>query len=201
MGIILSCHKSGGSVPTVAFPNEIGDHWVYKYSPSGSPAADTGSVQVDIVGQITLPDGELAKIWVTKYSDDPNPADDTTLVVDSASTVIVYYNDICPNCTDKMPPIWKTYQFPLQVSNEWFSAYLFGDTTRVLNKLSIRVPAGTFPNTYQLARTVGYAVNSWTQDTIFVTPGVGVTEYFQSEYNLGPFPGNGLWELASYQLK
>jgi hypothetical protein len=198
---MIACHKSGGPAPNAAFPNQIGDHWVYKYSPSGNPAADTGTVQVDIVGQTILPDGEPAKIWVTKYSNDLNSADDTSLVVDSASTVKIYYDNICPICTNKMPSEWKRYNFPLRVSNEWINANYYDDTTKVLDELSLQVPAGIFPNTFQLAKTVGYIVNSFTQDTIFITPGVGITEYFQREFNLGPFPGNGLWELASYQLK
>jgi hypothetical protein len=199
VGLMIACHKSGGPTSTAAFPNEIGDQWVYKYSPSGNPAADTGTVQVDIVGQITLPDGEPAKIWVTNYSNDPNPSDDTTLVVDSGSTVIIYYNNICPDCTSKMPAERKRYNFPLQVSDEWI--YSLNDTTRVLGEPGLQVPAGNFPNTFQLSKTVGYSVESFTKDTIFITPAVGITKYFQNEFDQGPLPGNGLWELASYRLK
>ncbi len=201
MCLTIACSKPGGPAPNslAAFPNQIGDHWVYKYSSSGSPSADTGNIQVDIVSQIYLPDGESAKVWVTKYSNDPGYPD-TTLVVDSASTVKIFFNNICPNCTDKMPEERRRYNFPLQVSDEWINAY-YNDTTEVLNEVNLQVPAGNFPGTFQLSRTVGYATNSYTQDTIFITPAIGVTEYFQKEYGLGPFPGNGLWELASYQLK
>ena len=197
--LLFACHKSGGSAPIAAFPNQIGDHWVYKYSPSGSPAADTGTIEVDVVGQTTLPDGAPAKIWVTKYSNDPNYPD-TSLVVDSASTVIVYFNNICPYCTDKTPDERGRYNFPLRVSDEWIDANHY-NTTSVLDELSLQVPAGNFPNTFQLSRTAGYAVNSYTKDTIFMTPGIGITKYLQNEFNQGPLPGNGLWELASYQLK
>gem|GEM_PF-2068111 len=200
MSFMIACGKSGGRAPITTFPNQVGDHWVYKYSPSGSPAADTGTIQVDIVGQTLLPDGEPAKIWVTKYSNAPNYPD-TTLVVDSASTVKIYFNNICPNCTNKMPDEWKRYNFPLQVSDEWPYAGYYHDTTKVLAELNLQVPAGNFPNTFQLSRTVGYATNSYIKDTIFITPAVGVTKCFQKEFNLGPVPGNGLWELASYQLK
>ena len=200
MSFMIACGKSGGRAPITAFPNQVGDHWVYKYSLSGSPAADTGTIQVDIVGQTLLPDGEPAKIWVTKYSNAPNYPD-TTLVVDSASTVKIYFNNICPNCTNKMPYEWKRYNFPLQVADEWPYAGYYHDTTTVLAELSLQVPAGNFPNTFQLSRTVGYATNSYIKDTIFITPAVGVTKCIQKEFNLGPVPGNGLWELASYQLK
>jgi hypothetical protein len=198
VGLMIACHKSSGPAPNAAFPNQIGGHWVYKYSPSGNPAADTGTVQVDIVGQITLPDGEPAKIWVTNYSNYPDYPD-TSLVVDSVSTVKIYFNNVCLFCTDKMPAERKRYNFPLQVSDEWI--YSLNDTTRVLDELSLQVPAGNFPNTFQLAKTVGYSVESFTIDTIFITPAVGITKYFQNEFNQGPLPGNGLWELASYQLK
>jgi hypothetical protein len=196
--LLVACHKHGDQVSSAAFPNQIGDHWVYKYSPSGNPAADTGTVQVDIVGQITLPDGEMAKIWVMNYSNFPDYSD-TSLVVDSASTVKIYFNNICPFCTNKMPAERRRYNFPLQVSDEWI--YNLNDTTRVLDELSLQVPAGNFPNTFQLSKTVGYATESFTRDTIFITSAVGITKYFQDEFNQGPLPGNGFWELSSYQLK
>jgi hypothetical protein len=199
VSLMIACHKSGGHASNTAFPNQIGDRWVYKYSPSGSAAADTGTVQVDIVGQLILPDGESAKIWVTKYSNDPGYSD-TTLVVDSASTVKIYFNNICPICTNKMPQERKRFNFPLQVSDVWINAF-YHDTTKVLAELSVQVPAGNFPNTFQVARTVAYVTNSFTQDTTFITPAVGITKYLQREFSLGFFPGNGLWELASYQLK
>ncbi len=198
--LMIACHKSGGPASNAVFPNQIGDHWVYKYSPSGSPAADTGTIQVDIIGQTILPDGETAKIWVTKYSNDPGYPD-TSLVVDSASTVKIYFNEICPNCTGQMPERAR-YNFPLQVSDEWIGQNYY-DTTKVLDELNTSryPPAGTFPNTFQLSRTAGPATNSYVRDTIFITPAVGITKYIQKEFNLGPLPGNGLWELASYQLK
>jgi hypothetical protein len=197
--LIMACHKSSGPTSNTTFPNQIGDNWVYKYSPSGSPSEDSGTIQVDIVGQTILPDGEPAKIWVTKYSNLPNYPD-TSLVVDSASTVKIYFNNICPNCTDKMPGEWKRFNFPLQVSDEWIYANYY-DTTKVLDELSLQVPAGYFPNTFQLSTTAGPVTNSFSRDTILITPAVGITKYLQNEFSLGPFPGNGLWELASYQLK
>jgi hypothetical protein len=197
-GFLSACHKSKLPASNTIFPNQIGDHWIYKYSPSGDAAADTGTIQVNIVGQTVLPDGESAKIWVTNYSTAPNYPD-TSLVVDSGSIVKIYFNNICPNCTDKMPGERKRYDFPLQVSDEWVSN--LNDTTTVLAVLDLLVPAGDFPGTFQLSRTVGYATNSFTKDTIFITSAVGVTKYFQNEFSLGPLPGNGLWELASYQLK
>jgi hypothetical protein len=194
----IACHKSSAPASNTVFPNQIGNHWLYKYSPSGNPVTDTATIQVRIVGQTILPDGESAKIWVTSYSNAPNYPD-TSLVVDSANVVKIYFNNICPNCTNKMPELRKRYNFPLQVSDEWISN--LNDTTSVLDKLSLQVPAGNFPNTFQLSKTVGYVTNSFTKDTIFITPNVGVTKYFQDEFSLGPFPGNGLWVLASYELK
>ena len=198
VGLTIACHKSAVPASNMVFPNQVGDQWVYKYSLSGNPAADTGTIQVDVVGQTVLPDGESAKIWVTNYSNASNYPD-TSLVVDSSSTVKIYFNNICPNCTDKMPEEWKRYNFPLQVSDEWI--YNLNDTTTVLNELSLQVPAGNFPNTFQLSRTVGYVTNSFIRDTIFITPAVGITKYFQYEFSLGPLSGNGLWELTSYRLK
>jgi hypothetical protein len=72
---------------------------------------------------------------------------------------------------------------------------------QILDELSVQVPAGNFPNTFLLSRAAGYSFNGFIKYTTFITPAVGMTKYLQHEFNLGPVPGNGPWELASYQLK
>ena len=197
---LIGCQKTNNTPSVEFFPNKVGDHWVYKYSPTLSPEIDTGLINVDIVGQTTLPDGEKAKIWATRYSNDPNNID-TSYVVSVASLVKIYNGDICLPCTTQMPGERRRYILPFVVNNKWFSALVFGDTTRVLSELNLSTPAGIFKNTFQLSKTIGYAVNSYTIDTIFLSPNIGMTKFIQEEYSLGPFPGNGIWKLAGYSLK
>jgi hypothetical protein len=198
--LLTACQKTNNTPSAEFFPNQVGDHWVYKYSLSLSPDIDTGLIKVDIVGQITLPDGEKAKIWATRYSNDPNNID-TSYVVSDASLVKIYNGDICLPCTTQMPGERRRYILPLAVNNKWYSALVFGDTTKVLSELNLSTPAGIFKNTFQLSKTIGYAVNSYTIDTIFLSSNIGMTKFIQEEYSLGPFPGNGIWKLAGYSLK
>jgi hypothetical protein len=198
--LLTGCQKTNNTASAEFFPNQVGDHWVYKFSPSLSPEIDTGLIHVDIVGQTTLPDGEKAKIWATRYSNDLNNID-TSYVVSDASLVKIYNGDICLPCTTQMPGERRRYILPLVVNNKWHSALVFGDTTKVLSELNLSTPAGIFKNTFQLSKTIGYVVNSYTIDTIFLSPNIGMTKFIQEEYSLGPFPGNGIWKLAGYSLK
>lgn len=198
--LLTACQKSANTPSAEFFPNQIGDHWVYKYSLTRLPEIDTGLIYVDIVGQTTLPNGEKAKIWATRFSSDPNQID-TSYVASDASRVKIYDGGICLPCTTRMPGERRRYNFPLVVNKEWYSALSFGDTTKVLSELNLSTPAGNFKNTFQLSKTIGYAVNSYTLDTILLSPNIGMTKFIQEEYSLGPFPGNGIWKLAGYSLK
>src|ERR1700676_668969 len=112
---LTACQKTNNTPSAEFFPNKVGDHWVYKYSPTLSPEIDTGLINVDIVGQTTLPDGEKAKIWATRYSSDPNYID-TSYVVSDASLVKIF-NGICLPCTTSMPGERRRYILPLVVNN------------------------------------------------------------------------------------
>ena len=79
--------------------------------------------------------------------------------------------------------------------------YPGGDTTKVLSEEEITVPAGTFPGTYKLSKIIGYVYETYTQDSIWLTPNIGMTRCFQNEFSTAPVPGNGVWELTSYNLK
>jgi hypothetical protein len=193
-----ACHKNNNTHSGETFPNQVGDHWVYKYSPITKPETDTATINVDIIGQITLPDGESANIWTTKYSNGPYV--DTSLVVSAASAVKIYYNNICKICAVQMPDERRRYDLPLTVGNKWFTT-IWHDTTRVLAELNLQVPAGVFNNTFELSKTLGPVTNAWDLDTIYLTPNIGMTRFIQQEFSLGPFPGNGIWELADYKLK
>jgi len=181
------------SASTFTFPNTIGNHWHYKYSEGGKAIS---YIDVDIIGQGKLPDGQNAKIWVYKILN----YTDTTYVV-SDNSLVKIYDEPCWPCTTQMPYERQRYLLPLKTGNIWFSNASYGDTTKVITQSSLTVPAGTFENTYELSKTRGYVTNSSTSNRIWLTPNVGLTKLEQSEINLGPVLGNGIWELDNYSLK
>lgn len=188
-----SCTKDNVTNDNSTFPNRIGNHWHYKYTASG---AATSYIDVDIIGQATLPDGQNAKIWAYKIL----TYTDTTYVV-SDDQLVKIYDKPCWTCTTQMPYERQRYVLPLQTGNTWFTNSTFGDTTKVITQSALTVPAGTFENTYELFKKRGYVTNSWTSNQIWLTPNVGLTKLNQGEYSLGPVLGNGLWELDNYSLK
>lgn len=191
--LAAACSKTDRAVNVPAeFPNQVGDHWVYRFR--GYPE-NTDSIVVDIIGTSSLPNGEPATVWTTKFAS----YTDTSYVTSSAHEVIVYPAP-CRSCIPAMPSPKSRYVFPLQVGNRWLSAGTWGDTISVLSQLSIQVGTNGF-NTYVLTKTRPAAVNAYVQDTIWFVPSVGMVKLYQREYNLGPLPGNGIWELISKETR
>lgn len=187
-----SCKKEVVTSASAEFPNTVGNHWRYQYTVSGQPSS---YIDVNIIGQATLPDGQNAKIWVYKILS----YTDTAYVVSNGQT-ITFYNKPCLTCTVKMPFERMRYILPMQTGNIWFTNAPYGDTTKVLTLSTLTIPAGVFENTYELSKKRGNVTNSWTSNQIWFTPNVGLTKLIQGEFNLGPTIGNGLWELISYSL-
>lgn len=197
--LITSCTKAPNTFSNQTFPNKVGNQWVYRYK-DGYTNGDQ-YIYVDIVGITTL-QGQTATIWTSTLQDALNRKyliDSSYVVVDNNKAV--FYTPPCLICTPQPLYEKRRYVFPLQIGNVWFSDKFFGDTTKVLNEKSLTVPAGTFENTFQLSKTIGYVTNSFTRDSIWLTPNIGMTKYYQDEYSLGPIPGNGTWELTNYILK
>lgn len=200
----MSCTKENNNPANTPsnqmFPHAVGDQWVYQYD-DGSGDSDQ-YIYVDIIGKGTLPDGQEATIWTSTLQDRSNERyllDSSFVVVDDQKAI--FYDAPCRTCIPQMFDEERRYIFPLQVGNFWVPDGTFGDTTKVLNESSLIVPAGTFENTFQLSKTIGYRTNSFTNDSIWLTPNIGMTKYYKNEFSLGPLPGNGIWKLASYKLK
>ena len=182
------------------FPNSVGNHWIYKYD--DRKGTSEKYIFVSIVGTGTLPDGQHATIWTTTLQD----AASNKYLIDSSFVVVdgqkaVFYAAPCRTCIPQMFDEKRRYIFPLQVDKTWFTDKSFGDTTKVLDESSLTVPAGTFENTFKLSKTKGYVTNSFIKDSVWLTPNIGMTKYYQNEFSLGPIPGNGIWSLSSYTLK
>jgi hypothetical protein len=190
--LFFSCNKNNAITDNTEFPNKVGNHWHYKYT-YGAPSP--GSIDVDIIGQGTLPDGERSTIWVYRILS----YTDTCYVVSNGNTV-VFYNNPCLRCTPQMPSERMRYIFPLQTGNFWFNTAYYGDTTKVLLETTLSVPAGSFEHTFELNRIKGHSFNSWASNLIWFTPNIGFTKLDQEEFSLGPVLGNGVWELDSYTL-
>jgi hypothetical protein len=181
------------------FPNEVGDQWVYKYDVGFSNSEQY--IYVDIVGKTTL-QGHSVTIWNTTVQDASNRKyliDSSYVLVDNEKAV--FYAPPCLTCTPQPLYEKRKYIFPLEVGNKWFTSVTWGDTTKVLSKEDVTVPAGTFHNTYKLSKIIGYVYETYTRDSIWLTPKIGMTRRFQNEFRTAPVPGNGIWELTSYNLK
>ncbi len=171
------------------FPNTIGNSWTYVRTDNNG---NSDILKVKIVAKDKMPDGQIANIWQYKY-----PGFTDSLWVVSKDTVANFYRN--PNLAASTRPVLALVM-PLQAGNSWNTDIPYGDTTKVLSKTSISVPAGTFTPVYKIAKTVGYVTNSWTKDTLWYKNKVGIVRKVQAEFNLGPIPGNGTWKLRSYSI-
>lgn len=190
MIMVVACNKENHTIPN-GFPNQVGNHWVYRFS--GYPQ-NTDSIVVDITSTVRLPNGEPATVWVTRFAN----FTDTSYVSSSPGEVVFYFPP-CYNCIPSMPAPRFRYVFPLQVGNQWFVTAGGNDTIKVLSQASIQVGKGF--DAYVLSRTRQPGGNSYTRDTLWFMPGVGMIKLHRDAFNLGPLPGNGVWELASYSLR
>jgi hypothetical protein len=195
---ITSCRNENNPAANTVleFPNEIGDHWRYLYT-WNSVNVQRDTIDVDIIGTLTLPSGQLAKVWAYKFKYNNYPMfNDTSYVVVDSQLVKVYLHYYGSTYYEK-----KRYKLPLTVGNIWTIPQNYKDTTWVLGNNAVTVPAGTFANTYQLRQERKYIVNSWTNNDMWLSPQVGLVKFYQEEYNLGGVRGNGLWELISYSVQ
>lgn len=190
----ISCKKDITMQSNDNFPNKIGYQWVYKLTTN---SIDT--VNVEIVGQGTLPNGANAKIWKYTYKYTSQTFIDTVWVSYINSDVRIYDNP-CRTCTNQMPFERLHYILPLSVGKSWFTNAAYGDTTKVLDREDISVPEGIFTNVFRLSKVRGYVTNFWTKDTIYFKEQIGLVKLSQNEFNLGPVIGNGIWELISHNF-
>ncbi len=142
-----------------------------------------------------MPNGEIANIWTTKFAN----FTDTSYVVSSSQEVLFYYPP-CWSCTAPMPTSKLRYIFPLQINGQWFSQKEGGDSIKVISQNSILIGKKNY-DAYLLTKIRQPAQNYSTQDTLWFVPKIGMVKLVQREYNLGPIPGNGVWELINYSLK
>lgn len=181
------------------FPNEVGDHWTYRFNGYGSSGHD--SIRVDIIGKLRLQNGENAKIWLYSF---PNGTD-TNYVATKKDTVIFFNKNAagCDSCTTTLPTEKTRYIFPLRINKSWVAKIEYADTLKVISASTISVPCGNLPNTFMLVNMPNrshFIGNFRKTDTTWITPHIGISKNFQREYQMGQALGNGTWELLSYNI-
>lgn len=190
----VSCHRENpveaGTGPSY-FPNTVGDRWTYVVFDSIRHIADTVRVQVTSEG--TLPsrvppfDREAVNVWEYTYRDHA----DTQYVNLLHDTVNVYNGEISH----------PYFIIPFQVGRQWGSSYgLGGDSTTVVMKDSIVVPAGKFKSSF-LIRRHQYTIGPVTMGDIdrWFVPYVG-SVWIHQEYTRGLVCINVTWVLISYEF-
>jgi len=177
------------------FPDQVGDNWTYRLS-----GMNDGTIEVIIVGGGKLPNGDSASLWQYTYHYTNQTSIDTVWVSITGNDVSIFDN---PRYTvpGTMPFEKMHYNLPLIVGNSWHTNGMYGDTTKVLNKVNVNVPGGTFNDVFQLSKVRGYIVNTWAKDTIYFKEQIGLVKFSQNEFDLGPVMGNGVWELESYHIQ
>ena len=192
---ICSCRNDFQVTQHQYFPDRVGDNWTYRLT-----GIEDGTVQVMIVGRGKLPNGDTASLWRYTYRYTNLTSVDTLWVSINGNDVSVFDNPrfVVPGT---MPVEKMHYMLPFIVGNSWHTNVAYGDTTKVLNKVDVNVPGGTFRDVFRLSKVRGYVVNTWAKDTIYYKEQIGIVKFCQHEFDLGPDTGNGVWELESYYIQ
>lgn len=177
-----SCKNSPtqiSEVPSMEFPNNIGNSWTYSHFDSLAQKSD--SVLVTIVGQTNLTPDQVATIWQFKY---PNRID-TGYVTVSQDTV-------------RLVSSGRSFRilFPLQVGNKWVEDYV-NDTNRVVGYGPITVVAGSFSGAYQIVESWG-GFNDYGSIARWFVPAVGIVRMYHRGWSFGE--ANETYELIRYQI-
>jgi hypothetical protein len=166
------------------FPNTVGDYWKYKYVDSLNNNS-TSFVDVNIVGNKLLSNGQNAKVWVFNFTDHV----DTNYVYQISDTIRflnLYLN------------IVNTYVIPLSLNNKWENSFLF-DSIQVKEQRIFILNKKNFDNSFLLSER-GYSFNYSLTRVEWFCPNIGMLTKTRKEYNLG-YVDDSYWELVEYQLK
>jgi hypothetical protein len=180
--ILASCENPVVPPPSPAasaiFPDTLGASWTYaKYT---IPDSTYDTVVVTIAGTRVLDNGDTATVWIYRSL----AGVDTELVTRNDDLVTRYVHDSTGF------HLTAFYLFPLSVGEVWTDAFA-SDTSRVTAKESLTIPAGTFPETYRIARSYpGHPGYQWIET--WFAPNVGIVKWVKMKYDLGPFSVYGI---------
>ena len=166
------------SVPTVTgggdstFPHKVGSLWTYEYVKTeitGTVTTTvTDTVDVVVIRDTILDNGDSATIWVFRYGDQADP--DTFLVVVAGDSVKLEWD------TQPFLETPTTIILPIDTSLTWVGGVGQTDTTTVSGPVYVSVKGGSFSNTFWIQR-------KWTgleeseETNIWLVPNVGIVWY------------------------
>lgn len=169
------------------FPNSIGNSWTYAVY--DSTEQDAFTVQVSIVGETTLSNGEPATIWQYTWPDRV----DTQYVQKLDNQIRTY----------KETDVAHTYttillDFPLEEGKK-FGRSEAADTSDIVLEDSVTTPAGSFERGFKINRSRS-SFNYWLIEHFWFVPHVGIVKMHRKEYPFGPVT-NRTWILLEYELQ
>ncbi len=142
-------------------------------------------LDVNIVGNKTLPNGQVAKVWVFKFTSNV----DTNYIYQTGDTVRflnIYFE------------IVNTYVIPLSLTSKWENSFLF-DSIQVKEQRTFILNKKNFDNSF-LLNEHGYSFNYFLTRVEWFCPNIGMLTKARKEYSFG-YLDNSYWELVEYQLK
>jgi hypothetical protein len=185
--VFICCKKNNTQIENINgseyFPNSVGDYWKYKYVDSLNNS--TSFVDVNIVGNKTLPNGQNAKVWIFNFTHHA----DTNYVYQIGDTIKflnVYFE------------IVNTYVTPLLLNNKWENSFLF-DSIQVKQRGTFILNKKNFDNSFLLNESA-YGFNYYLRRVEWFCPNIGVLTKARKEYSLG-YLDNSYWELVENKLK
>jgi hypothetical protein len=149
------------------FPNEVGYLWTYEFLETQIMADSTvietvDSVQVVVIRDTILANGNRAKKWVYRYQNKPIP--DTQLVVTVGDSVKMNWHT---------QPYLMTFLFPIDTGRVWTSGVGLLDTTSVSGPLVVQVKGGSFFQSYWFKRRVP-GFEGAEEYNVWLVPEVGI---------------------------
>ena len=196
---VIGCNDD--SVPTVTgaeevtFPHQVGSLWTYGYTEVDITGVDTTVVTTDTVDVVVIRDtilanGDSATIWVFRYGHQAVP--DTQLVVMTGDSVKLEWDTLGTP---------TTIILPIDTSLTWVGGVGQTDTTTVSGPFSVSVQGGSFSGVFGIhCKWAG--LEEIEETDIWLMPDVGIVWYrFHIETPmLQPREQFQLWELLSYDL-
>lgn len=195
------------SVPTVTggqkvtFPHKVGSLWTYEYTQLQTIGSVTDTlndtVDVVIIRDTILDNGDSATIWVFRYGHRSPP--DTQLVVMADDTVKLGWDTDSLQGSGSGTP--ATIILPIETSLTWVGGVGYTDSTTVSGPISVSVKGGSFSETYWFLREWTGLEEHETTD-IWLVPDVGIVWYRYHFVQQMPDPSElyQVWELLSYDL-
>ncbi len=190
------CRKSSNgngsnNESTDAFPNKVGDTWVYKVMDTLDNANNRTSSQynmnVSITGIVTLPGGIMATIWVYSYLN----TSDTNYVYQTGDTI--KFLDATKSYAVRQ------YIIPISLHNSWQYIPGVSDVT-IIEQGNISVGGNNFPNAFHLNGSTGmpdaiFGIDEWIENNVGV-----VKRYINPFGELIIVKHYISWSLISYHL-